>query len=58
MKALKQFYFSELENRVPEPPLPINRRIELFWQIAAMAAIGRAAASGGCPTLDACRPAT
>lgn len=39
MTALKKFYFSEFENRVPPPPLPHCRGTEFIWQTLAAATI-------------------
>ncbi|MEM7241670.1 MAG: cellulose synthase catalytic subunit [Pseudomonadota bacterium] len=38
-KPLKQFYFSEFEDRRPDPPLPHSYFIEFLWQISAIAAV-------------------
>jgi len=35
---LKKFYFSEYEDRRPEPPLPHSLVVEFFWQISAVMA--------------------
>jgi cellulose synthase (UDP-forming) len=38
MHALKEFYFSQYENRTPPKPLAHNRKIEFLWQVAASCA--------------------
>ncbi len=40
MADLKKFYFSDYEDRVPEPPLPHSLAIETVWQCLAMCTIG------------------
>lgn len=39
MKELQEFYFSEFEDRLPEPPLPHNKMVEFVWQTLAVATI-------------------
>ncbi|GLQ35376.1 hypothetical protein GCM10007939_16590 [Amylibacter marinus] len=39
MRPLKKFYFSEYEDRKPEPPLAYNPRIEFLWQLCATATV-------------------
>lgn len=39
MAQNKQFYFSEFEDRVPEPALPHSHVREFFWQVLATATI-------------------
>ena len=39
MRDLKDFYFSDYEDRTPEPPLPCNRMTEFVWQTLAVAAV-------------------
>lgn len=40
MPPLKQFYFSQYENRKPPTPLPYSPLVEFLWQIAATCAAG------------------
>lgn len=40
MTDLKTFYFSEFEDREPEPPLPHSVVIEIIWQCLAICSIG------------------
>lgn len=39
MSSLKKFYFTEFEDRVPEPPTPHSDMREFFWQLFASASI-------------------
>ncbi|MBL4751377.1 MAG: glycosyltransferase [Amylibacter sp.] len=39
MANLKQFYFSDYEDRVPEPPLKYEPFIEFIWQVLAICTI-------------------
>ena len=39
MQPLKKFYFSEYEDRVPEPPLPHDKKLEFLWQCLLTTAI-------------------
>jgi cellulose synthase (UDP-forming) len=39
MTHLKQFYFSDYEDRVPEPPLKYEPLIEFIWQVLAICTI-------------------
>ncbi len=39
MTDLKQFYFSDYEDRVPEPPLKYEPLIEFIWQVLAICTI-------------------
>jgi len=39
MRPMKKFYFSDLEDRVPEPPTPHSDTREFFWQLFAAASI-------------------
>ena len=39
MRPMKKFYFSDQEDRVPEPPTPHSDTREFFWQLFAAASI-------------------
>lgn len=39
MKDLKQFYFSDYEDRVPDPPLKYTPLVEFIWQALAICTI-------------------